>query len=129
MRCLRRGCKDCQFTRALPEVSIDGKTFAIPGILFDIITAAGQIVSNSALADLRHPSSRASQFVIESIDLALKHRKPYPSSPPWGWPIRLYEGAVPLISDREISLLDYSLTLGDVDSKIDRPAYIEKDGI
>ena len=66
--------------RALPEVSIDGKALAMPGILFDNITAAGQIVSNPALADLRHPSSRASQFVIESIDVALKHCQPFPSS-------------------------------------------------
>lgn len=43
--------------------------------------------------------------------------------------MRLYERAVPLISDHEISLMGYSLTLGDVDSKIDRLAYIENDGI
>ncbi|KAL2043751.1 hypothetical protein N7G274_003270 [Stereocaulon virgatum] len=69
-----RACGD---PRALPEFSMVGDSLAIPGILFDKITATGQVVANSPLADLLTPLSRTSHFVTESMDLTFKHCQAY----------------------------------------------------
>ena len=66
-------------SKALPDFSMKEGTLAIPGMLFDKITATGQIVANSALVDQLTPLSRTSQFVTESMDLTFKHCQAYPT--------------------------------------------------
>ena len=66
--------------RVLPEFLFDGRALTIPGILIDPIAFVGQSASRSALEDLLNPASQTSQFVVESLGLALKHCHPYPTS-------------------------------------------------